>query len=40
MSHDEEKKLYYLEKMKQYGEFAEDMQSLLFYDLIKVESFL
>ncbi|MBB2482230.1 helix-turn-helix transcriptional regulator [Bacillus sp. APMAM] len=38
MFKNEEKKSYYLQKIKQYGEFAEDIQSILFYKLFDVMS--
>lgn len=34
MSHDDEKKQLYLLKLKQYGEFADDIPSILIHDLI------
>lgn len=36
MTHDEDKMRHYAMKLKQYGEFAEDTQSLLFYELFTV----
>ncbi|RXI96163.1 helix-turn-helix domain-containing protein [Anaerobacillus alkaliphilus] len=36
MSNNEEKRRYYLEKLKQYGEFADNQGSLLFYKLLQV----
>jgi transcriptional regulator with XRE-family HTH domain len=38
MNNDEEKKELYLRKLKQYGEFADDVLSLLIHDLIYVMS--
>ncbi|MDP4085536.1 MAG: helix-turn-helix transcriptional regulator [Bacillota bacterium] len=35
MSNDEEKKAHYLIKLKQYGEFAEDKNSILAYEILK-----
>ncbi|MCR2821391.1 helix-turn-helix domain-containing protein [Lederbergia panacisoli] len=37
MFHDEEKRVYYLGKLKQYGEFADDPYALLFCDLLNIE---
>lgn len=37
---DEEKKEYYLEKLRLYGEFADDMLSICAYHLMKVEALL
>ncbi|MBS4200677.1 helix-turn-helix transcriptional regulator [Bacillus sp. FJAT-49732] len=37
MFDNDEKRIYYLEKLKQYGEFADDKNSLLFYDLMNIE---
>ncbi len=39
MSGDKEKQEYYLEKLKQYGDFAEDQQSINFYYLFQAMSF-
>ncbi|MFK9094029.1 helix-turn-helix domain-containing protein [Bacillus salipaludis] len=36
MTHDEEKKSHFSKKLKQYGEFAEDMRSMLFHDLFNI----
>ena len=36
MSHDEEKETHYSTKLKQYGEFADDMNSTLFHDLFHI----
>src|SRR5690606_14998459 len=38
LSHDEEKKEYYLLKLKQYAEFAEDKNPLFFLRLLEVMS--
>jgi len=38
MTHDEEKKTHYSTKLKQYGEFADDIQSTLFHDLFNIMS--
>ncbi|MGG3468756.1 hypothetical protein ABES02_14900 [Neobacillus pocheonensis] len=40
MTHDEEKKQYYTLKLKQYGEFADDSFSLLFYDVFTIMSLI
>lgn len=40
MEKDEEKRLYYLKKIRQYGEFAEDMQSIIFCELMDVMSLI
>jgi len=36
MEKDEEKRLYYLKKIKQYGEFVEDIQATIFYQLLNI----
>ncbi|HEY4551943.1 MAG TPA: XRE family transcriptional regulator, partial [Bacillaceae bacterium] len=38
MARKTEKRLYYTEKLKLYGEFADDMHSILFCELMQVES--
>ncbi|WP_413302669.1 helix-turn-helix transcriptional regulator [Bacillus sp. 1P10SD] len=40
MTKDEENKLHYLKKLKQYGDFADHTPSILFYDLFKVMSLM
>lgn len=40
MTHDAEKKEHYLLKLKQYGEFAEHLMSIIFYDLFQVMSLI
>lgn len=40
MSHDEERKDHYSTKLRQYGEFAEDMWSTLFHDLFQIMSLI
>lgn len=40
MLKDEEKKEYYSMKLKQYGEFADDIHSILFYHLMKIETLI
>ncbi|MBS4210399.1 helix-turn-helix transcriptional regulator [Bacillus sp. FJAT-50079] len=37
MSKNEQKLFFYQEKLKQYGQFADDTHSLLFYDLMNIE---
>lgn len=37
LSHEIEKATYYLKKLKQFGEFSEDEQALLFHDLLYIE---
>ncbi|MFN7252467.1 MAG: helix-turn-helix domain-containing protein [Anaerobacillus sp.] len=36
MSQNEDQKIYYLEKLKQYGEFADNLSSLHFYKLLNI----
>jgi tetratricopeptide (TPR) repeat protein len=40
MTHDAEKKDHYLLKLKQYGDFAEDLMSILFFNLFQVRSLI
>ncbi|WP_233713459.1 helix-turn-helix domain-containing protein [Lederbergia citri] len=37
MFKNDEKRVYYLQKLRQYGEFADDMNSLIFCDLLNIE---
>ncbi|WP_066299369.1 helix-turn-helix domain-containing protein [Bacillus sp. FJAT-29937] len=36
----EERKLYYSKKLKQYGEFADDMFSILFYEFLMIDTLI
>ncbi|EKN71723.1 DNA-binding protein [Neobacillus bataviensis LMG 21833] len=40
MTHDTEKKDHYSTKLKQYGEFADDIRSTLFYELFQIMSLI
>nr|WP_283249381.1 helix-turn-helix transcriptional regulator [Lederbergia citrea] len=40
MTGNDEKKLYYTKKLKQYGDFADDLHSIIFYDLINAETLI